>query len=366
MKRLMVVLAAVAILAGCGKDEAKKPASAANTNETAKTYADLDNDAVIVTVNGKSLTKLDVETDLTLQLSLLRMAMPKIKGERIRKEQDRLIRKSVEGFINRRVMLDEAERRGIVATAEDIDAIHTNFVATAFRGKKMTYEQMCSRLRPAMAKKINADLATDAVVFKLRKLMAKETAYVPTNSEIADKLVKFAEYNKRAHAIEAEAWQTATNAWKRTQSGEPFERTAEWVKGKSDHATYEAEWGSFTMDYFNDSPALQACLRAMKPGMVTPPMAADNGVVLVQLIEIVEPRTPNDSVRYNLSQLHFALPEYYNDYTAETLKVELAREMSNRQLQAKVDALAKAAAITYPNGPTKQLFKKTQKTEEPK
>jgi len=313
-----------------------------------------------MTVNGVSLTKLDVETELTLQLALMRMTKPNIKADRIQREQDRVARKTIEGFARKRVMIEEADRRGITATPAEIEAVKTNFVAAAFRGKKMTYDEMRGKLRPAMQKKIDADLALDARLFKLDKILGEETAYKPTDAEVAEKLVKFADYNKRTRKLEADIWAQASNTWQRIQGGESFEQAGKRVKEQIAHTEFEEEWGTFELSYFNDTPQLKSCLSVMKPGQVTPPVVADNGVAIVKLLDIGEPTQVGQNTRYLLGEIYFALPEYYNEYTAETLKAELAKEKSKRQLKAKVDAMISAASVTYPSGTVKQLFPKNQ------
>jgi len=364
MNRLLTVLAATALLAGCGESGAPKQGPAATpapaVPAAGSAYVDLPPEAVLMTVNGFSLTKLDVETDLTLQLALMRMTTPNVKADRIQREQDRVARKTIEGFARRRVMIEEADRRGITVTPAEIEAVKTNFVAAAFRGKKMTYAEMRGKLRPAMQKKIDADLALDARLFKLDKIMAEETAYKPTDAEVAEKLVKFADYNKRTRKLEAEIWAQASNTWQRIQGGEAFEKAGKQAVALSAHNEYEEEWGTFELSFFNDAPELKACLSVMKIGQVTPPVVADNGIVIVKLLDIGEPTQVGQNTRYLLSEIRFALPEYYNAYTAETLKAELAKEKSKRQLKAKVDAMVSAASIAYPSGTVKQLFPKNQ------
>ncbi len=102
---LAFVLVAVLVGAGCSKKE--DVASSVPEGE------------VVASVNGKVLTKAEVDRLVDMQLAAMRGRVP---DEQLEAGRDRLAFAAADQFVVKTLLLEEVERRGITASQEEIDA----------------------------------------------------------------------------------------------------------------------------------------------------------------------------------------------------------------------------------------------------
>lgn len=351
MKKVMMALAATALLFGCGEKEAAKPAKP-SVPKSELTYEKMATNDVIVVVNGKALTKGAVEREIAVQVELMKIGKPNAKIGELDRAKDRIIRTAEKRFIERRVMVAEAERRGFKVTDEDRQKIREKIAKSVLRGSKAKYGILVGKLDAANRAELDAGLDLDVLCQKANVALMEECRVEVTDAQAQAKYRELEEYNKGAKEEEARIWKNASNAWERIQSGESFEKAAERCMAASEHVNSDMEWGDFELAFFKDDEQLCRYLPVMPVGTVTPPLPGDNGLLIIKMIQ----KFPADlgagqtQPRYRLAKIFFELPETYPLTTAEALKPELASALSEKAFKTRVAELVAAAKVEYPNG----------------
>lgn len=359
MKRLMVAMVAVGLLAGCGDEAAKTAATAAPAG---RTYVELAESDVLVSVNGKSLTKADVESEMDLQRALILTVNPRQKLERIELKLGKVRGSAPERFVNRTILLDEAERRGITASEELRADIRKRFMAQNFKFSGGDFESLKKKMSLKFYSRLEADLDADARLEALRAAMTGECRYEATEKEAETRAAAMRQYNERMAKVQAGIYRDATNAWNRVQAGESMEAAVERIVASGNkHAEADMDWGTFELSFFDEFPQVGRFLSVMPVGTVSPPVEGDNGLMIFKLLDVVNPDQASGHVRYHLARIFFELPEFYPELAGEALRKRISEERTERAVKERVAALVKAAHIAYPNGTAKQLFARPSK-----
>jgi len=351
MKKVMMALAATALLFGCGEKEAAKPAKPA-VPKSELTFEKMATNDVIIVVNGKELTKGMVEREIAVQAELMKIGKPNAKIGDLDRAKAKIIRTAEKRFIERRVMVDEAERRGFKVTDEDRQNIRERLAKSVLRGSKAKYGILAGKLDAVSRAELDEGLDLDALCQKVNLALMEECRVHVTDAEAQAKFRELEEYNKGAKEEEARIWKNASNAWERIQSGESFERAAERCTAASEHVNSDLEWGDFELAFFKDDVQICRYLPIMSAGTVTPPLPGDNGLLIIKMIK----KTPADlgagqtEPRYRLAKIFFELPETYPLTTAAALKPEMVSALSEKAFKTRVAELVAAAKVEYPNG----------------
>lgn len=350
MKRSLMVLAVTALLFGCSEKEASKPAKPSVPKGTL-TYEKMATNDVIVIVNGQALTKGAAELQIAVQQEAAKLANKNIRLTDLERQRTKALRGMEKLFIERRVMLDEAARRGITLTAEDRKAIRDRFAKSVLKGRAL-YGLVVGKLDAEKRAELDRGLDFDMLVQKVSAELAKECAVKVTPAEAEKKYKDIEAYNVGAVAEETQIWKNATNVWERIQRGESFEQAALRSTTGNEHANSDMEWGDFDLDFFKGDRELCHYLSVMPEGTVTPPVPGDNGVLLVKLLKKIPADFSADQVkpRYRLAKIFFELPETYTLGTVEELRQEMEHALSEKAFKERVAALVAAAKIEYPNG----------------
>jgi peptidyl-prolyl cis-trans isomerase C len=195
MKSLIACLSLLAFVTGCTAKPKEKPESAtapAPAMPTVTLPADtaLAPDAILVEVNGVALTGKDAETELHMRLSSMRQQVP---PEQMGHARQQVLSEVVRQFIMKTLLIQEAERQKIVATAEDevkaYDTIRTNLPPG------VTVEQMMKD-SPMGEKRMREEVTTGLRINKLLAMRFTNQMEV-TDTEIDD----FIEKNKERMTI---------------------------------------------------------------------------------------------------------------------------------------------------------------------
>jgi peptidyl-prolyl cis-trans isomerase C len=110
------ILAVLALAAGCNRNETAPPTpAAAGPGERPAAAAP---ESVMVTVNGKSLTRAEAQGEVDTRLAGM-AGRSDLTPERLAAMRDRMLQHVVDQFVMRVLLLEEADRRGIEVTPED-------------------------------------------------------------------------------------------------------------------------------------------------------------------------------------------------------------------------------------------------------
>lgn len=323
------------VLTGCG-DQDRHVASAANGNA-----------GVLVTVDGKDFTEKMLETEIAINMKLMRLGNPNVSMSTLSKRENQLRKIAVKRFVDREAILAEAKRRGLSVSDAELADIHDRFTRSV-TGKKggLKYEDILAKLTPAEADSLGESLAGDMLYQKTHAVLAEESKVVPTKDEADRIYANYLKYRASAEEEERKIFRQATNVWKMIVSGQDFGEVGSAVANA--HTKYEEDWGTYELSYFKDDVQFCKLLSGMSAGDITPPVLADNGLLIAKVIKVNAPTFEKGSVAptYQLSEIFFELPEkvetssredFFRQYTEEMSKSKLAETIAALKARCKVD-----------------------------
>ena len=203
MKVGMIGTLAVAALAvaGCGKKDdgtaasADAPKAAAATAE--KKAAPVDPNAVMVSVNGKTLTRGKLDADVE---AVLKMQKTQIPPEQIEEAKKFYGERLAQQFLMQTLLLDEANKKGVTVSDEDRKKLEAEFVkANANRpGAPKSFAEMAEK-SPFGKERGLKDIEDN---LKIQKLLEQEiTSKIKVDEKKVDEMVNEAQKK----ALDAEA-----------------------------------------------------------------------------------------------------------------------------------------------------------------
>ena len=246
MKVGMIGTLAVAALAvaGCGKKDggaanADAPKAAAAKAETKA--APVDPNAVMVSVNGKTLTRGKIDADVE---AVLKMQKAQIPPEQIEEAKKFYGERLAQQFLMQTLLLDEANKKGVKVSDEDRKKLEAEFVkANASRpGAPKSFAEMAEK-SPFGKERGLKDIEDN---LKIQKLLEQEvTSKITIDEKKVDEMVS--EAQKKALDAEAKI-RTLKKSFDGLKGEELAKKFAEAAKANSDCPSKEkgGDLGEFT------------------------------------------------------------------------------------------------------------------------
>ena len=246
MKVGMIGTLAVAALAvaGCGKKDggaanADAPKAAAAKAETKA--APVDPNAVMVSVNGKTLTRGKIDADVE---AVLKMQKAQIPPEQIEEAKKFYGERLAQQFLMQTLLLDEANKKGVKVSDEDRKKLEAEFVkANASRpGAPKSFAEMAEK-SPFGKERGLKDIEDN---LKIQKLLEQEvTSKITIDEKKVDEMVNDAQ--KKALDAEAKI-RTLKKSFDGLKGEELAKKFAEAAKANSDCPSKEkgGDLGEFT------------------------------------------------------------------------------------------------------------------------
>ena len=215
---MMCTLAVAALaVAGCGNNDsgaAAKPAEA----KAAAPAAPVDKNAVMVGVNGKTLTRGQIDADVEKII-----AMQKVPAEQADEARKMLGERVAGMFLQKTLLLDAAEAKGIKLTDEEFKAKTDDLLKkiAAQPGAPKTLDELVEKATPFGKERGLKEVRDN---FTIQKLLDQEVS-----SKIKVDAAKVAEQLKQAEAANAEAAKKALDAEARIKT---LEKQLQGLKGE--------------------------------------------------------------------------------------------------------------------------------------
>jgi len=373
MITLMLTLAVSSIVTGCSNSEQpqepKTPAiphkmssGKVSTKRVAEskvvTFDDLPNSAVLIAVNGKELTKATFLAWVDLRKKLLSSSLPNAgRGNdptRIIKEQ--MLASVTNDYVGQIVAIDYAKAFGIVAGTNQIETCRKAFMRVA-RINDGTWDRALRKFSAAQRDTINDRIAVEATVAAVSDYFFKTNSVEVEQREIDALYANYVKYNKDCAMTNVSTWAQASNIWNRIQSGESFEELAR----KFDEDEYREDdgvWGDFCITDFTNEPEIWKLTPRFRPGWVSPPVEADNGITILKINSIIDgdanvnavDYVPSPSAEMNISRIFIHLPLFIESASKEQFAAECQRAKKISSFNRFLNDLVSKADIKYPCG----------------
>lgn len=175
----------------------------------------------------------------------------------------------------------------------------------------------------------------------------------PTNipdSHVEGVIASIRRHNAAMALTNAVQYAKATNVWEKLKAGADFAQTAKADTELDEEAQDDGEWAVVDAKFLSDEPVLLKWLQGATPGMISPPIAADNGIMIARLDRF------EDEGGFAVSRIYFHLGQVYEPAPKEQIVEEALSDYGKRLFRSRLDALVKAsdARISNEQGKEKQ------------
>jgi len=178
MKLLVIVICIFSVMSCNKKDEpAVLPSAAEPETKVVQPEAKVDENAVVVSVNGKDIIQGEVEKELQ---NILMQYQGRVPPQQMIQLQPQLEKQAVESLINKQLLVEESDRQKVEASVEEIDA-EVNKVSAQFE----TPEKFKEKLKELKLseEKFRKDIEQNYRIEKLLK--SKMPAITVTDEDIS-------------------------------------------------------------------------------------------------------------------------------------------------------------------------------------
>ena len=319
-----VMLAALGTIAfvGCDRREESAP------------YAQLGDEAVLVSVNGVDYTKGEFERDLAVRMDLLKLSLGEFSDAQLEERRTQFRDQAIDQFVSRELLLGEAKRRRMVLAAEEMLAYQDEFS----HGLSARVPVAFGAIETVLGKRVTAfraSLRKDALSSKASaRMRADIAAALPQPSKVeVERTIAGAKASNRAFAVTNRlTCALATNAWKSVLGGNDFATVGRKLHEMNGMITFIEKCDT------TDETALK-----LAKGGVTPPLPQEKGLTIFRA-------NGPAGEKYRFSCIFFALAPIYVIESAEETKATMFRASVDEAYAKRLESLRKAADIRYPHG----------------
>lgn len=342
---------------GCGKSEKTSgKGTGIIVGASSKTIAEMAPADVIVSVDGVPLTKRAHEEILDRMEATFRAANAKGSIAELKSFRSMKERTLVDEFVVKEVLLQEARRRGLKASAEDVAAVGEALGRRAkLEGK--TPEKYLQSMEPASADRIRRELAEQALIRALRRAQFGDRLQI-TDADLQETRARIARYNQMCEATNALVKARAESVCARLKSGEDFAAVSREVSEDRKTAEKGGLWGDFSRAEIEDK-ALREAAFSLPVGAVSEPFDTEEGLVIIKVLG----RSGNDSLAaassatVKLGRIFLQLGEFRQAPDDSQLRKELEVRRLEELQRDFIPALIAKSRVEFPNGRTNLLAK---------
>lgn len=139
----------------------------------------------------------------------------------------------------------------------------------------------------------------------------------------------------------------ATNVWQRICRGMDFPSAAKEFSEIEEERADAGEWAVVDAKFLSDEPALLAWLKAAKPGDISPPIAADNGIMIARLDSLEQDEG------YAVSRIFFRLGRILDPAPKDEIVAAAKKKHAQDLFKRKLSELVVAANADFSKKNTK-------------
>ena len=361
MARARWLLIAVAFLVlGCDNETAGRKTSKQGDRKkfdpaNFSTYRPED---VLVQIGTNTLTRRDVDRLIDLRMRTLRFLLPAAQQEGAVSRvsvQVSLLANAVGAFRAQTAMRNWAATNGVTVSQDLLTKLEKQFMRNCkYPGRD--FRQFLSRFTPEEIKTLRERIHTEAICAKVRERFIADHPDQIKPIDTAKFLKYLADYNVKAVATNAVIWATATNLWNRAKQGADFAKLADQYTEDS-RKPEGGEWGTFRMSDLGGDGQLDRVVAALKPGEVSAPVVADNGLNIIKLVacfdakgRVVDAAANVPDCRYQLARIFLRLPEIFDIPSSEEASATLRKKAEDDAFLKFLNGLMAVDGVTYPHG----------------
>ena len=312
-------------------------------------------------MNGKKLTKAVFKKWIDLRKAMLNKTTPQLKqqdkdGTVLGAVEKQMLATVTNDYTRQVVAADYAKSKNIVASTNRIFNCRMGFSAGAGMARR-PWKTVLGSFDKQLREIIEDRVANEALVGSLFDWYIAENNVKVESAEVEKLYANYLAYNKACAATNAVVWTKASNIWERVVSGESFEDIA--VEFDEDETRSEdGTWGTYRMADFTDEPEIWRLATKFRRGWISPPVEADNGLMIMKINSVEEPGVdcdapgyiPSGDAEFNISRIFLHLPLFMEKVSKEKFAAECQEAKKTADFMHFLDELILKADIEFPSG----------------
>ena len=353
--RIFVAAAFIAVAVGCGKEKKRSEGGAGKTpaqgslivGEMPMQIAEMGSKDVIVSVNGDQLTRAGYEEILDVLEFYYKNKKPRAKADDVKMYRQYRARSLVGEYVMKQLLLQEANRRGLKATQENLDFMLNLVLADAAKMKGKTINEFLASAGH-MGDLVRKDMKEQALIRTLRQAEFGGRLTI-TDDDVKKAKENIAKYNLMCDATNALVHAHANDVYQRLREGADFSQVAAKESQVAD--SDGGLWGTFEKSELKDEQ-LRNLVFTCPVGEISKPLDTEDGMVIVKVLDRAGIDSPMaaQTATVKLARILFLLGEYRKIPDEAALRIDLEK---NRLASLQRDWLAglmKTSRLEYPNG----------------
>lgn len=343
------IILGVLALTGCAPDEHSLSPVVGQGNQD---FLSLPTNAVLVAVNGRALTKAEMERLTDLQAALAGVANPDLKADAIERLKTQMMPTLQRQFLSQALFLQAAEQARVVPTDDDVKTVQDEAVVNFGGGRIPNFSHFGKVLSSDRFAVLRQRIEVDAKILAYWRQRLPEAFSVP-EEEFAAVSNRVNRLNARSKELRDQQLSLANDIYAKLTNGADFAEMANKHSVQKDEDEGGYLWGSFAPANIPYSE-LTTVVGKMKPGEVAPPAELDDSIHIIKLIS--REGSGADSVvalhpeEVTLGRIVLHVPETYEIAS----EAQIRRSWRRKKLQAAqpswLKELQKNARIEYPSG----------------
>ena len=300
--------------------------------------------AFLVSIEGRELTLADIEAQVALMAELRLKCAPNLPASELAKFKASLARSYPALFEREALIAAYAEREGIAVAPERLARFKTQAVRNVRipKSRFKDWDGLCGALGERLAKGVEARVCAEALEdeVKARLVAANPTNLPPDFAET--RLARIRAFNRDMDATNALIHARANEAWEKLKAGAEFGDVAAEYSDLPEERKDRGEWANLDWKQVAEDKNLAIWAKKLNPGEFSPPIEADNGLMIMRL----DRKDEKDCV---MSRIYFCLPMFCAEPKPEQIVAEAQREYADNLMKAKLAELRAGAKIVPGN-----------------
>ena len=336
------------IVYGCGKQVPPDAQSAAvDPDVQPKSYADLSKEGVLVSVNGKNLTKGMVEDAVSLRRYLFSRGLKRSNPKRVEKYAQNFRFQYPERWIRQMLILDDFKRMKLAVSDSQRRKSEDRYVKVFAHGAG-AFDDLARACKQEtgldLVAALNEDLESEIYFSQF------SNEWNVTESEISDGEARLKKYNTIAAATNVLIHVRATNILNRVKAGESFAELAKKFSENKNDAQDGGDCGVLTAQDFASDTEMWTLISSLPIGGVSDVVARQDHLEIIKVLGRGDEQEGGDASGRRVAHIWFNLPMFYPEMTREQIRSSFRSEKQTEFQKKLIARLRKNAKIGYPNG----------------
>ena len=302
---------------------------------------------VLIRVGDSVLT----ESEMKARAENIVLLVAHVRGRDAKKaDLDQLRRAFLSGYdkvwVEDRVLEREAARAGVQVSEDHLATCRKGAFSHFASRKDRCYEDLL-KIEGLHRAYWDDQVRSEALRLTMRDFWAAQD---PTNlppTYAADVIAAIRVRNAHLAMTNVLQYAKATNVWQQLKSGADFIPTARLNTELTDEIQDDCEWGVLDEKFLADEPELRAWLKDAQPGEFSPPLSADNGILIVRYDR------PEEEGCYAVSRIFFRLAQILKPASPEEIVAVARNKHAQNLFQTRLAELVGNACVENVNLKTK-------------